>query len=105
MQFSTQTQIHISLVTENLDFRILANVHGQDNNSGRHFSGFAYDGGLSQMGAVKYDGITMVKNGYHRAHALYLKGHKFAPFILMETPSFQFTDAALPGFFPILDYK
>jgi hypothetical protein len=90
-----------SLVTENLDFRVLGNVQGQDNNSGRHFCGFAYGGGLPQMSAVKYGGITMIKNGYHRAYALYLKGHKFAPFILMETPSFQFTGATLPGFFPI----
>lgn len=90
-----------SLVTENLDFRLVGNVQGQDDNSGRHFSGFAYGGGLPQMSVVKYKGITLLKNGYHRAYALYRKGHKFIPFIVLETPSFQFTGAAMPGFFPI----
>lgn len=98
--FNTSTNTY-SIVTENLDFRLIGNVQEQDDNSGRHFSGFAYGGGLLQMSVVKYKGITLLKNGYHRAYALYKKGHKFIPFIVLETPSFQFTGASIPGFFPI----
>ncbi len=95
----------ISLVTENLDLRILGNVQGQDPNSDRPFGGFMYGLGLPQMSVVKYGNIYMIKNGYHRAFALLKKGHKFAPFILVETESFNFTGANVPGFFNIDSIK
>lgn len=90
-----------SAVTENLDLRIVGNVQGEDQVSGRKFFGFAYGFGLPQISVVEYKGLFMIKNGYHRAYALLKKGHKFLPCLLLSTDSFQSTGAQLPGFFSI----
>lgn len=91
----------ISMITENLDFRIIGNVQGEDPVTGRKFSGFGFGFGLPLMSVVEYKGMFLLKNGYHRAYALLKKGHKFLPCLLLSTDSYQFTGAQLAGFFPI----
>lgn len=90
-----------SMVTDNLDFRIIGNVQGEDGVTGRKFSGYAYGFGLPLMQVIEYKGIYLIKNGHHRAYALLKKGHKFLPCLLLSTDSYQFTGAQLPSFFPI----
>ncbi len=90
-----------TIVTDNLDFRILGNVQGEDPQSGRKFVGFAYGGGLPQMSVVEYKGQYILKNGYHRAYALFRAGHKFLPTLLVHTDSYANTGAGAPGFFPV----
>jgi hypothetical protein len=96
-----QTSNTFSAITENLDFRITGNVQGEDSLTGRRFSGFQYGFGLPQLSVVDYKGSLLIKNGYHRAYALFKKGHKYIPCLLLSTDSFQFTGAQAPGFFPI----
>jgi hypothetical protein len=88
-----------SLVTENLDLRIIGNVNGTDPITGRTFFGFAFGSGLPQMSIVKFKDFYFIKNGYHRAFALYKKKVKSAPFIVLETDQFINTGANQPGFF------
>ncbi len=88
-----------SAIVENLDFRIIGNVQGEDNNTGRKFAGFAYGFGLPQISVVKYKGMILLKNGYHRAFSLFKKGHKFLPCLFLDTNQYQFTGGNLPGFF------
>jgi len=88
-----------SLVTENLDFRIIGNVNGTDTNTGRTFSGFAFGSGLPQMSIVKFKDFYFIKNGYHRAFALYKMKVRSAPFIVLETDESKNTGINQPGFF------
>ncbi len=98
--FNSQTNTLI-FATDNPDSRILGNVQGEDQNSGRSFAGFIYGFGLPQISVVKYKGVYLIKNGYHRAVTLLKKGHKFLPCLLLETDEYQFTGAQAPNFFPI----
>ena len=91
----------VSMITDNLDFRIIGNVQGEDGITGRKFSGFAYGFGLPSMQVVEYKGIYLIKNGYHRAYSLLKMGHKFLPCLLLSTDSYQFTGAQAPSFFSI----
>lgn len=100
MSFNEHTNT-IIFVTDNPDSRILGNVQGEDQNSGRNFAGFVYGFGLPLISVVKYKGVYLIKNGYHRAFTLLKKGHKFLPCLLMETDGYQFTGAQAQGFFPI----
>ncbi len=90
-----------SIVTENLDFRILGQVQGQEPESGRRFVGFLYGGGLPQMSVAEYKGRYLMKNGYHRAFALYQAGHTFLPCLLVHTKNYANTGAQKQGFFPL----
>jgi hypothetical protein len=90
-----------TLVSENLDLRIVGQVTGEDPSTGRTFVGFQFGGGLPQMSVVEYKGIYMVKNGYHRAYALLEKGHKYLPCILLNAENYNATGAAGPGFFNV----
>lgn len=91
----------ISFISDNLDFRILGLVQGEDTNTRRKFSGFQYGFGLPLISVVEYKGILLIKNGYHRAFALLRKGHKFLPCLLLQTDNYQGTGAQSDGFFPI----
>ncbi len=91
----------VSMITDNLDFRIIGNIQGEDPITGRKFSGFGYGFGLPLMSVVEYKGIYLIRNGYHRAYALLKKGHKFLPCLLLSTDSYQFTGAQFPAFFSI----
>lgn len=88
-----------SAIVENLDFRIIGNVQGEDNNTGRKFAGFAYGFGLPQISVVKYKNTILLKNGYHRSFSLLRKGHKILPCLFLDTNQYQFTGGNLPGFF------
>lgn len=90
-----------TLSSENLDLRIIGSVQGEEPTAGRSFFGFAYGMGLPQMSVVEYQGIYMIKNGYHRAYALFEAGHKFFPCILLRTNNYNATGAAVPGFFSV----
>ncbi len=90
-----------SIVTDNLDFRILGQVQGEEPESGRKFVGFAYGGGLPQMSIVEYKGRFLLKNGYHRAYALFRAGHQYLPCLLVHTDNYAMTGAQAPGFFPV----
>jgi hypothetical protein len=90
-----------TLISENLDFRIVGQVNGEDPISGRSFFGFAYGSGLPQMSVVEYKGLFMIKNGYHRAYALLKRGHKSLPCLLVRTDNYSLTGAMGPGFFNI----
>ena len=89
----------LTLMSENLDMRMLAPVEGKDPNTGNRFFGFAYGGGLPQISVVDYKGLLMIKNGYHRAYALLEKGHKFMPCLLLKTDDYQATGATGTDFF------
>lgn len=91
----------VSFISENLDFRKLGIVEGQDNASKRQFFGFQYGFGLPLISVAKYKGIYFLKNGYHRTFALFKKGHQYVPCVLITTDNFQNTGAQSPGFFPI----
>lgn len=91
----------VTLMSENLDMRMLGQVQGEDPKTGHRFFGFAYGGGLSQISVVDYKGVFMIKNGYHRAFALLEKGHKFMPCLLLKTDDYQATGAAGTGFFSL----
>lgn len=90
-----------SVITDNLDLRILGTAQGEDGQTGRSIAGFAYGFGLPQLSVVNYNGLFMIKNGYHRAYALLRKGHDFMPCIVVQTDSFQGTGGQTPGFFSI----
>jgi hypothetical protein len=89
-----------SLVSQNLDMRVLGTVQGEDQASGRKFAGFVYGFGLPQVSVVEYNGAYFVKNGYHRAFALFKKGHSKLPCLLVSTDLYESTSAQRPGFFP-----
>lgn len=91
----------LSMVTENLNFRIIGTIGGEDAVTKRNFTGFIYGFGLPQISVVNYNGTFLLRNGYHRAFALFKKGHKFLPCILLSTDSFELTGAHQPGFFSI----
>ncbi len=90
-----------TLTSENLDLRITGQMRGDDPVTGRSFVGFVYGTGLPQMSVVEYKGTYMIKNGYHRAYALYELGHKFLPCILVRTENYNLTGATGAGFFNI----
>ena len=90
-----------SVITDNLDFRIVGNVQGEDSQTGRRFLGFAFGGGLRQMSVAQYQDRFILKNGYHRACALEQAGHRFIPVLIVKVPSFELTGANRPGFFPV----
>lgn len=90
-----------SAVSDNLDLRILANTHTEDPVSHTPIAGFYYGFALPQVTVVDFKGILMLKNGYHRAYALYKKEHKFIPCLLGVTDNFQVTGAQVPGAFPL----
>lgn len=98
---STTGNNTISFISDNLDFRILGLVQGEDNNTGRQFAGFQYGFGLPLLTVAEYKGIMLLKNGYHRAFSLLRKGHKFLPCLFVQTDNFQSTGAQSDGFFPI----
>ena len=88
-----------TLISQNLDLRIVGQITGEDPSSGRSFVGFAFGGGLPQISVAEYRGVYMVKNGYHRALALWGKGHRMMPCILVRTEQFVGTGASGAGFF------
>ena len=90
-----------ALVSPNLDFRVLGVAQGEDPTSGRKFTGFLYGFGLPLISVVEYKGGFMIKNGYHRAYALFRKGHTKLPCLLLSTDIYQFTGAQATGFFPL----
>jgi hypothetical protein len=90
-----------TLVTDNLDFRILGNMQGEDPVSGRKVVGFAYGGGLPQMSVVEYRERFLLKNGYHRAYALFKRGHRFLPCLVVRTDNYVNTGAQQSGFFSV----
>jgi len=90
-----------SIATDNLDFRVLGNVQGEDPPSGRKFVGFAFGAGLRAMSVAQYEGRYILKNGYHRAYALRKAGHNWIPVLLLQVPSYDLTGANRPGFFPV----
>lgn len=100
VNFNPQTNTY-SVITDNLDFRILGNVQGEDPTSGRKFVGFAFGGGLRQMSVAEHRGRYILKNGYHRAFALASAGHKHVPVILIHAPTYELTGANRPGFFSV----
>jgi hypothetical protein len=90
-----------AMISENLDLRVMGIIQGEDQATGRKFTGFLYGFGLSQISVVEYKGAYIIKNGYHRAFALYKKGHKKIPCLLLSTDNYESTGAQRPGFFPI----
>ncbi len=100
VNFNPQTNTY-SVITDNLDFRILGNVSGEDPATGRKFVGFGFGGGLRQMSVAEYEGRYFLKNGYHRAFALVAAGHRRVPVLLVHAPTYDLTGANRPGFFPI----
>jgi len=90
-----------SVVSENLDLRILGQAQGEDPTTKRKFTGFAWGFGLPTISVVGYKGKYMIRNGYHRAFALLKKGHTHLPALVLETDNFQLTGAAAAGFFSI----
>lgn len=95
------TQNTFSIVSENLNFRIIGNIQGEEPTTKRKFAGFMHGFGLPQMSVVSYQGITLLKNGYHRAYALMKKGHKFMPCMVLETNNLTLTGANVPGLLPL----
>ncbi len=90
-----------TLVSENLDLRIIGNMQGEDPVTKRKFVGFVYGFGLRQMSVVNYQGLHMIKNGYHRACALLMKGHKYMPCLIVNTNNYEGTGGMGGGFFGI----
>jgi len=88
-----------SIVSENLDLRVLANVQGETDVK-RKFVGFTYGFGLPQIFAVQFRGLLILKNGYHRAYSLLKKGHRAIPCIVLKTDNFALTGANRAGMFP-----
>lgn len=96
-----QNTFTYSVVSENLDLRLLGNVQGEDDKTKRKFVGFLFGTGLRQISVVDYQGVFMIKNGYHRAYALASKGHEYMPCLVLKTDSYLLTGANAPGFFPV----
>src|SRR5439155_2629740 len=82
-----------NIVTDNLDFRIVGNVQGQDPQSGRRFFGFALGSGLPQISVAEYKGRYLLKNGYHRAYVLAKAGHERIPVLLVSVNNYADTGA------------
>lgn len=92
-----------TIVSENLDFRILGTVGGEaqdPNGTKRPFVGFLYGFGLPQLSVAEYRGAYVIKNGYHRAYALLEAGHTRAPVLLVHAASYAAVGGAIPGFLP-----
>ncbi len=90
-----------TLTSENLDLRIIGAVQGEEPTTGRNFFGFAYGKGLPQMSVVEYQGMFMIRNGYHRGYALLERGHKSFPCIHLKSDNYNATGATGAGFLPI----
>jgi hypothetical protein len=90
-----------SLISENLDFRVIGKVDGEEASTGRRYTGFGFGFGLPQMSVVEYKNQLIIKNGHHRAYALFKKGHKFLPCLLATTDNFQSLGIQGAGFFPV----
>src|SRR5437773_612701 len=92
-----------TIVSENLDLRILGNVQGEADQGGMtgKMVGFVYGFGLRQLTVAEYKVIYLLKNGYHRAYALMKGGITKIPALIVHVDSYEGTGAANPGFFPI----
>ena len=53
------------------------------------------------MSVVEYKGRYILKNGYHRAYALFRAGHRSLPCLLLHTDNYAMTGAQATGFFPL----
>jgi hypothetical protein len=89
-----------TVVSENLDLRLVGTLQGEDQSTKRRFVGFAFGFGLPQMSVAEFKGIHILKNGYHRAYALYQAGHRSIPVIRVVVNSYEGTGGARQGFFP-----
>ncbi len=90
-----------SVITDNLDFRVLGTVQGEDPASGRRFLGFAYGGGLPLITVAEYKDRYILKNGYHRALALVKAGFASIPALLIHVTDYANTGGLMPGVFSI----
>jgi hypothetical protein len=90
-----------TIVSENLDLRMVGTLQGEDQSTKRRFVGFAFGLGLPQMSVAEYKGVYILKNGYHRAYALFKAGHRNIPCIVVNVPNYEGTGGARPGFFPM----
>ena len=91
----------ISIVTENLDFRIAGKVEGQDPKTGTPFFGFGIGFGLPQLSVAICDGRYYIRNGYHRAYALLKRGHRFLPCLLVNIERIEDIGSWGPGYLPV----
>jgi hypothetical protein len=102
IQFNPASNTY-TIVTENLDFRILGNINGQTNDANgieRTFVGFMFGFGLPQIVVAEYKGRYILRNGYHRAFSLLKAGHKELPCLIVHTENYQGTGGSAPGFLP-----
>lgn len=100
--FNSTTNTY-TIISENLDFRILGSVGGEAQDPTgikRPFVGFLYGLGLPQLSVAEYRGAYLIKNGYHRAFALLEAGHTTAPVLLVHAGSYAAAGGAMPGFLP-----
>ncbi len=92
-----------TIVSENLDLRILGQVQGDAEQGGMtgKMAGFVYGFGLRQLTVAEYKGMYLLKNGYHRAYALMERGITNIPALVVHVDSYESTGAAGSGFFPL----
>jgi hypothetical protein len=91
----------ISIVTDNLDFRVAGNVEGQDPKTGTRFYGFGVGAGLPHLSVANCKGRYFIRNGYHRAYALLRKGHKFLPCLLVNMDRIEDIGFWGPAYLPL----
>ncbi len=92
-----------TIVSENLDLRILGQVQGEAEQGGMtgKMAGFVYGFGLRQLTVAEYKGMYLLKNGYHRAFALMEHGITNVPALIIHVENYETTGAAAPGFLPL----
>jgi len=94
-----EAQKAYSLVSESPDMRVLGSVKLEYAKK-RMGVGFIYGFGHAELSVVRYKGIPVLMNGYHRAYALLKKGHSMVPSVLVTTDDFGRTGMNQPLAFP-----
>lgn len=84
-EIMTPTQTTLDLMVDNPDVRVCGFFQGSEPRSGRVMVGFFLGTGLRQMRVAKVGQRHILVNGYHRAVALMMKGHRKIPVILAQS--------------------
>ena len=81
----TPTQTTLDLMVDNPDVRVCGFFQGPEPKSGRVMVGFFLGTGLRQMRVARVGQRHVLANGYHRAVALMMKGHRKIPVVFAQS--------------------
>lgn len=97
---STPTANTVSIISENLDLRVMGAVQNEDPVTERKYVAFAYGFGLPLVSVVECEGQFYIRNGNHRAYALLRRGHSWMPCLVTSTDSLHSIGLSALGYLP-----